>query len=172
MDSSSGALLPDADSLKSCFPPVVGEQTRVLLLGSLPGEVSLAQSQYYAHPRNQFWLLMGQVIDQPIAQMAYEEKLQCLQKAGVGLWDVIGKAQRRGSLDSALRNRQTNDVLGLAESLPHLRVIAFNGMEAFRAASQLEGRRWDMLSLPSSSPAYTLSMARKLDVWLQLRRYL
>ncbi len=82
-------------SLKHCFAPVVDSNTRLLILGSLPGEMSLAQGQYYAHKQNRFWHLMGDVIGEALPHMNYDERLQALLDHRVGLWDVIAKARRR-----------------------------------------------------------------------------
>lgn len=145
---------------------------RVLVLGSLPGDASLQAGQYYAHPRNQFWPLLQAITGQPLVELAYAERLEALQQAGVALWDVIASARRRGSLDADIRDQQANDLRELAQSLPRLRAVAFNGATAARAAGQLDGLGLDILVLPSSSPAHTLAFDRKLEVWRQLGRYL
>ena len=90
----------------------------------------------------------------------------------MALWDVIASARRRGDLDTAIRDRRANDLRELAQSLPRLRAVAFNGATAARAAGQLDGLGLDILALPSSSPAHTLAFDRKLEVWRQLGRYL
>src|SRR3954447_19874076 len=91
------------DSLKRSFAPVADSNTRVLVLGSLPGEESLARRQYYAHPRNHFWRLVGAVIGADLVPLPYEARLEALLAAGIGLWDTVGSATRRGSLDGAIR---------------------------------------------------------------------
>lgn len=160
---------------KRCFPPVVDANTRVLILGSLPGEVSLAQSQYYAHKQNQFWRLIGEVIEQDLVTMPYDQRLQTLLAHHVGLWDVVAEAKREGSLDSNIRDHAGNDLIGLIDSLPKLKAIAFNGGTAERIgmkALALHGDRHRVLRLPSSSPAYTVAYASKRDTWLQLADWL
>src|SRR5687768_16698899 len=99
--------------LKHCFPPVVDARTRLLVLGSLPGEESLARGQYYANPRNQFWRLIGAVIGADLAALAYPQRLEALLAAGVGLWDTVGSATRRGSLVGNIRLRDANDLAEL-----------------------------------------------------------
>lgn len=159
--------------LKHCFPPVVDERTQVLVLGSLPGEQSLAASQYYAHPRNQFWRLIGAVTGQEIASLPYEARLAALLRAGVGLWDTVASARRTGSLDMAIRHHQPNDLAMLADTLPRLRAIAFNGQKsASIGRALLPGGQFALLDLPSSSPAFTLSFEEKLARWLAIRRWL
>jgi hypoxanthine-DNA glycosylase len=159
--------------LKYCFAPVVNQQTRILILGSLPGEASLAAQQYYAHPRNQFWPLLSHVLDIDLVTATYLERLVLLQKHGVGLWDVLAKASREGSLDGDIRHKHYNDLVYLLQTLPILSLIAFNGQTAGKAAGQLaEHEHIPSLILPSSSPAYTLSFAQKKEKWMQLRPYL
>lgn len=143
------------------------------MLGSLPGEESLRQGRYYANPRNQFWRLMGEVIGQDLASLVYEERLARLQGAGIALWDVVASAERQGSLDGAIRNAEANDLAALGSSLPKLRAIGFNGAKAAAiGTAALPDDRPALLSLPSSSPAYTLAFEAKLQRWLALRPYL
>jgi TDG/mug DNA glycosylase family protein len=147
----------------------------VLVLGSLPGELSLARRQYYGNPRNQFWRLIGEMIGAPdLADLDYEQRLAALKAAGVGLWDVIRTASRVGSLDTAIRDHQSHQLADFAATLPALRVIAFNGGKASEIGrKQLsDGGPWALITLPSSSPAYTLAFERKREAWMTLRRYL
>lgn len=172
---NSPAFLPDvaADPRKRCFDPVVDADTRLLILGSLPGEKSLAHSQYYAHPQNKFWMLLGEVLGVDLTSLPYEARLSTLLAHGVGLWDVVAQAQRTGSLDSNIRARDDNDLVALAASLPQLDTIAFNGRTAAKLGIKVLGehaQRYRIVSLPSSSPAYTLAYAQKLQAWLALRR--
>lgn len=160
---------------KHCFAPIVDGGTRILVLGSLPGERSLAQGQYYAHSQNKFWLLMGEVLGVELAGLAYPARLALLQQHRVGLWDVVASAHRTGSLDGNIRDHAGNDVLGLAQSLPSLRAIAFNGGTAARHGLKQLGafsKRCEILQLPSSSPAYTLRYEAKRQAWLAMKDYL
>jgi double-stranded uracil-DNA glycosylase len=152
---------------------VVDEHTRVLILGSLPGNVSLARAQYYAHPRNQFWRLLAAVSGQVMPQ-SYEARLAALRALGVGLWDVVGSAERSGSLDGAIRLARSNPLGELVATLPRLDVVAFNGGRAGQMGAPALADRpgLDLLTLPSSSPAYTLAFERKLDRWRALQPYL
>ena len=157
---------------KRCFDPVVNAGTRLLILGSLPGEKSLAHSQYYAHPQNKFWLLLGEVLGMELKSLPYEERLSTLLAHGVGLWDVVAQAHRSGSLDSNIRERDDNDLVALAASLPKLDTIAFNGGTASRLGLKVLGEhagRYRIISLPSSSPAYTLAYEAKLQQWKALQ---
>jgi hypoxanthine-DNA glycosylase len=165
------------------FPPVAGPGTRVLILGSLPGVASLTAGQYYAHPRNGFWRLVGGVIGADLPALAYEARLAALERARIGLWDVVGSAARRGSLDQAIRDPELADLAGLVARLPALRAVAFNGATAARhgrtllAGTRPEGEAAgrpvpELLALPSSSPAHTMPLAEKARRWAVLGRYL
>jgi TDG/mug DNA glycosylase family protein len=146
----------------------------VLVLGSLPGRESLARQQYYAHPRNQFWRLIGAVVDADLVDLPYDDRLAALAGAGVGLWDVVGQASRVGSLDSAIRDPQPNDLAALLRDLPGLAAIGFNGGAAFKiGGSLLADSGVPLIRLPSSSPAHAaMSFATKRDAWLALRPWL
>ena len=161
------------------FAPVAGPGTRVLILGSLPGVASLSAAQYYAHPRNGFWRLVGGVIGADLPALGYEARLAAIGRAGIGLWDVVGSATRRGSLDQAIRDPELADLAGLVATLPALRAIAFNGATAARHGRKLlagirpDGRAEpELLDLPSSSPAHTMPPAEKARRWGALARHL
>ncbi|HEV3431438.1 MAG TPA: DNA-deoxyinosine glycosylase [Paraburkholderia sp.] len=159
-------------SFKRCFPPVVDARTRVLILGSLPGEASLAHQQYYAHKQNKFWHLVGEVIGVDLPTLDYEARLQALRDHRVGLWDVVAQARREGSLDGNIRDHAGNDLVALIEGLPALEAIAFNGGTAARIGERILGvhaQRFRLLMLPSSSPAYaSMNFAAKLVAWRAL----
>jgi hypoxanthine-DNA glycosylase len=154
---------------KASFPPVTDERTRILILGSLPGEESLRQQQYYAHPQNRFWELVGGAIGTDLRAIAYEERLQALLDHRIGLWDVIADAHRSGSLDSAIRAERANNLVALARSLPALAAIAFNGRKsAVTGRRQIEeiANDFKLIDLPSSSPAYAaMPFSEKLSRW-------
>ena len=158
---------------KSAFPPVVSPQTRVLILGSLPGEASLAAQRYYAHPQNQFWRLMSAVLGRDLTTFPYPDRLAVLLEAHVGLWDVVATARRPGSTDAALSDIAPNDIAALAATLPDLRAIAFNGGTALKhGLRQLGGAAPAIVALPSSSPLHTVGFDAKLPAWLELRKHL
>lgn len=163
-------------TLKRSFAPVVDDETRVLIFGSLPGEVSLAHGQYYAHRQNRFWHLIGDVIGEALPAMEYVERLETLLAHRIGLWDVVAQARREGSLDSRIRDYATNDVAALVSGLPNLAAVAFNGGTAAKIGMQAlaESRATlDLVRLPSSSPAYAaVPYAEKLKAWEVLRKWL
>lgn len=153
------------------FAPHVYPDTRLLILGSLPGVRSLAEQRYYAHPTNQFWRLLGEVIDRPLAAMDYDDRLAALRAAKVGLWDVIRTAERRSSSDGEIREVEAQDLAALVAELPDLWMIAFNGVKAAaigrRQLPGLEGV--EVVDLPSSSAANTAMLRDKMDEWKILR---
>ena len=158
---------------KSAFAPVVDDRTRVLILGSLPGEASLAAGQYYAHQRNGFWRLIGAVIGRDLALMDYPARLEALGDAGVGLWDVIASAERSGSLDAAIRSPEAADLRGLVADLPDLRAVAFNGGLAARLGGRILAEAGPaLITLPSSSPAHARPFEDKLAAWRDLAIWL
>jgi hypoxanthine-DNA glycosylase len=160
---------------KRSFPPIVDSRVRLLVLGSLPGDRSLAEQRYYAHPQNQFWRLISAAIGRDIAALPYDARLAALLEAHVGLWDVVASARRAGSTDAAIEDVEPHDVAALAAMLPDLRAIAFNGGTALRhGLRQLGGAaaRWTVVALPSSSPLHTVGLAAKLPAWEALGTHL
>ena len=152
------------------FAPVVDTETRLLILGSLPGDASLRAAQYYAHPRNAFWPLIGGVLGEDLAGQSYEKRIERLKARGVGLWDVIASAERSGSLDAAIRSPEAADLRGLIGSLPRLRAVAFNGKLAAKLGRRIIGdvAGVRLIDLPSSSPAHAIPLAGKANIWNSL----
>lgn len=160
----------------SGFDPVIGKQPRVLVLGSMPSEKSLAQQEYYGHPQNAFWRIMGDLFaagrDQPYAQ-----RLLQLQRCRIALWDVLESCERPGSLDANITGARANDFGTLFMRHATIRYVFFNGRKAedeFRrkARPQLEvsGYVPDYRALPSTSPAHaSLSYDQKLREWAAIR---
>jgi hypoxanthine-DNA glycosylase len=159
---------------KYAFPPVAGPGSRVLILGSLPGEASLAARRYYAHPQNRFWHLVGKVIGRDLAAMTYDDRLEALGSAGIALWDTVASAHRQGSLDSAIREPEHAPLADLVGTLPQLRAVAFNGRtSAAIGRPQLAGSELALIDLPSSSPAYAaMPLAQKEALWARLADFL
>jgi len=160
---------------KHSFPPVVDPEIRLLVLGSLPGERSLAERRYYAHPQNQFWRLISPAAGCDLTALPYEERLSALLAAHIGLWDVVASATRTGSSDATIRDIEGHDIAALAATLPHLRAIAFNGGTAMRQGLRQMGpaaERYTIVALPSSSPLHTVGLAAKLPAWEALGVYL
>ncbi|MBQ0960756.1 DNA-deoxyinosine glycosylase [Ideonella sp. 4Y11] len=150
------------------LPPVVSPATRFLLLGSFPGAASLRAGQYYAHPRNQFWPLVGALLGEDLVALDYAQRLERLRQRGLGLWDVYAACEREGSLDSAIRQPQPNDLAALVAGLPRLRGIAHNGGESARAMRVTRALGLPVFRLPSTSPANaSWSFERKRAAWAE-----
>jgi hypoxanthine-DNA glycosylase len=153
-------------TLKSSFPPVVAPDARVLILGSLPGERSLAERRYYAHPQNQFWQLLAPVVGSDLPALDYDARLAALQTATIALWDVVATARRTGSTDATIHDASANDLAALLDRLPALRAVAFNGGKALAMGQPLlAGRNLAVIALPSSSPLHTIGRAAKQPAW-------
>jgi hypoxanthine-DNA glycosylase len=157
----------------SGLAPVLPQTCTLLLLGSLPGRASLAAGRYYGHPRNQFWALMEGVIGESLVALDYDARLVRLGARGIGLWDVIGSARRASSLDGDIREAVTNPLRPMVEGLPHLRGIGCNGALSARVAMRaLIDTDVPIVSLPSSSPAYTLPRPAKAEAWRALEAFI
>jgi TDG/mug DNA glycosylase family protein len=166
------------------FPALAGPDAKILILGSMPGIASLRAGQYYAHPRNAFWPILGALLGESEAwsQLPYAQRTERLLDAGIAVWDVLAYCVREGSLDSAIQRDSeiANDLAGFVTTHPQLRAIALNGRAAeaaFRrhAACELAQRRSDLaiLALPSTSPAHAArSFADKLEHWSALLPWL
>ena len=168
-------VITTAAPLSHGLPALWRSDARILILGSLPGVASIRAAQYYAHPRNQFWPLMQQLFGIEATQ-PYPTRLQALQQAQVALWDLIAAAERRGSLDSAIKpaSIQCNDFAQLLRQLPQLRAVWLNGGTAAKSWHKLVKNglqlspRVQVFALPSTSPAHAaLCFQHKLQAWQQ-----
>ena len=151
---------------KASMAPVGAADARLLLLGSLPGDASLAAQRYYAHPTNQFWRLRGVALGEELALLDYDSRLMRLAARGVALWDVIERAERPGSLDGAIRQVSANPLADYAMTHPQLAGIGFNGQVATRLGRRALGATaLSLIDLPSSSAAFTMAFADKAVRW-------
>ncbi len=154
------------------FPPVADDRARVLILGSMPGVLSLAENQYYAHPRNLFWPIMDSLFGAG-RDVAYEQRLRLLQDHRIALWDVLHSCQRDGSLDSDIQCEVANNFATFFNTYPQITHVFFNGGKAessFRKHARDVGQGLVMTRLPSTSPAHaSLSFDKKLEAWSQIR---
>jgi double-stranded uracil-DNA glycosylase len=163
------------------LPAQIRDDCRVLVLGSMPGAMSLQHGRYYAHPRNRLWPLLG-ALCRFDPQLDYQARLQTLQACGVGLWDVIGQCRRSGSLDAAIvrGSEVPNPLPARIAQLPQLRAIACNGVAATQAFARFVQPRLApratplaVLALPSTSPANAaFSLARLQQAWAPLQAWL
>ena len=174
MEWSRRSLLRNDRRAQDRPPAVARSDARLFLLGSLPGDASLAARHYYAHPTNQFWRLLGSAIGEELQPLSYEQRLRRLAQRRIGLWDVIASAARRGSLDQAIREAEHNRIEHLLHEFPELRAIAFNGSTAGAAGRKLIGEppaEVRLVDLPSSSAASTRPFAEKAAAWAVLREF-
>lgn len=154
------------------FPPIERADARILILGSMPGEASLRAGQYYAHPQNLFWRIMGELLGTDPAS-PYKQRIQALKSARIALWDVLRSCRRKGSLDSDIDGESLvpNDFAAFFQSHPQITRVFFNGAKAEECYRRhvlpgIEGGSIEYLRLPSTSPANaSISYERKLDAW-------
>ncbi|AFH66147.1 DNA-deoxyinosine glycosylase [Paenibacillus caseinilyticus] len=164
----------EAGEKRTGLPPVVDSRSRLLLLGSMPGEASLRAQMYYGHPRNAFWPLLYGLLDGGEPSPVYAERLQFALSRGVALWDVLRECERKGSLDAAIRKAEANDFRAFFAAYPGITHVFFNGSAAAQyfhrqAAPQVEGLPLSFSTLPSSSPARAISLEAKLEGWQPVR---
>ena len=161
-----------------CFPPIARRDAHTLILGSLPGQRSLQMQQYYAHPQNAFWKLVGTIFEtEPTAP--YLRRVQVLQKNRVALWDVLAAAERPGSLDSSIVHASAlaNDFAKFFRAHPRIRRVFFNGGKAEQMYRRCVlpglGEEFAYIryeGLPSTSPAHAgMTFAKKLDRWSRIK---
>jgi hypoxanthine-DNA glycosylase len=160
---------------KHSFPPLIEVSSRVLIVGTLPGDESLRQQQYYAHPRNQFWRILTEVYHVPFPETYADRKALVLQQR-LALWDVVQHGERVDSLDNNIRNATPNNFQWLFTTYSNLRAIVFNGRKAhdlferkvLKQRSLADPDHWHRLLLPSTSPAATLPLAEKIRQWSRI----
>ncbi len=154
------------------FPPISDQHARILILGSIPGTASLQARQYYAHPRNQFWPILAELLSfEPNA--SYPDKTQALINAGIALWDVVQSCHRPGSLDANIDKHSVtaNDFVRFFQTHPKIGAVFFNGATAEQTFRRLVLPTLDVshlgfYRLPSTSPAHAgLNFQQKLEDW-------
>lgn len=156
------------------FPPVIDQRARVLVLGSMPGRVSLLEGQYYAMPRNAFWRIMGDLFGAG-PELPYEDRLEALGRNRIALWDVLESCYRPGSLDSSIdsSSARPNDFENFIARYPEIRHLFFNGRKAEDIFMRAVFPRFEQKfpgkfyrALPSTSPAHAaMTYAEKLNQW-------
>ena len=154
------------------FPPIADAWATRLILGSMPGAASLAASQYYAHPQNAFWRIIGELLGFAL-DARYADRVQALRSAGIAVWDVLQCCERTGSLDSAIlrRSEVANDFETFRQQHPGVRTVVFNGATAEAAFRRhcralLDDPQLTFVRLPSTSPAHaSLRFDAKLTAW-------
>lgn len=150
------------------LPPIIDTEVETLVLGSSPSPASLAAQHYYAHRKNQFWRVLAEILGEPLVDMTYADKQRCLLCHHIGVWDVYRQCLREGALDSAIQAAEANDFSRLQAEAPRLRRVGFNGKTSARFERFFTERGYETRVLPSTSPAYTLAFARKVEQWRTL----
>lgn len=160
------------------FDPVLPENPNILILGSMPSKLSLEKQQYYGNPRNHFWPILFELFQQK-ALTNYVDKIQFVKQHGIALWDTIGSCYREGSLDINIVKEEPNDIIGLLEKHPTIKLIACNGTKSFHTFKKnikIDPELGiDHIKLPSTSPIpgkYTKTFAEKVDAWAEILMYL
>ncbi len=155
--------------LKS-FPPIVDKQSRVLILGTMPGPMALKKQEYYGFTGNHFWKIIFHLFDVK-EPLTYPEKKQLLKEKGIALWDVFKSCERKGALDSAIQCAQYNDISGLLKKYPNIQTVFLNSRTAEKVFLRhfAESVKIPFYYLPSTSPAHvSLSFSKKLNAWSKI----
>jgi hypoxanthine-DNA glycosylase len=149
------------------FPYFINSKTEILILGTMPGVMSLAKQEYYANPRNHFWKILYTLFEALPIPENFEEKIQFLELNKIGLWDVLENCERKGSLDIHIKNQNENDFEALLNEFPSITKIVFNGKQShaffYKRFGKIEGITYFVM--PSTSPANTMTFDNKLKIW-------
>ncbi|WP_419870440.1 DNA-deoxyinosine glycosylase [Chryseobacterium sp. CT-SW4] len=153
----------------SSFPPLVDHTSEILILGSIPGVKSLEMQQYYAHPQNKFWRIILELLNEEFTD-TYSERIEILKKHHIALWDVIDSCERKGSLDSEIRNEEANRIAELLEEYPHIKAIFCNGGKSYKNLQKILGKNHTIpvFLMPSTSPLHTIPWEKKLEDWKKI----
>jgi hypoxanthine-DNA glycosylase len=146
------------------FAPIVDEKTEILILGSFPSIASLEKQQYYGHPQNHFWKIVGAILNEPLYNLPYEKRTSILLKHNIGIWDVYQQCVREGSLDVNIRRGKLNDFSKIADQCPCLKKIIFNGATAGKFEKHVPFTVEKHIA-PSTSPANTMKCEEKVALW-------
>lgn len=157
----------------SSFPPIVFNDSKILILGSVPGVKSLEMQEYYAHPQNKFWKILFEIFNENFSAN-YPEKLEFLKRNKIAVWDVIDSCEREGSLDTKIKNEEQNDVLQLLKDYPNIKAVFCNGGKSYKNLQKIVGKNFPIpiYLLPSTSPLHTISLVRKLESWSKIENFL
>ena len=158
----------------SSFPPIIDKESKILILGSIPGVKSLEMQQYYAHPQNKFWKIIFELFNEKFTT-DYKERIEILEKHHIALWDVIDTCERKGSLDSEIRNEEANKIGELLHNYPNIKAIFCNGQKSHKNLLKILPKNFHLpiIVLPSTSPAHaSLRYEEKLKSWKMVLNYL
>lgn len=157
----------------SSFPPLIDHESQILILGSIPGVKSLEKQQYYAHPQNKFWKLIFELFSEKFTE-DYQERTNMLKRNHIAVWDVIDSCERKGSLDSEIKNEEANQIAELLEQYPNVKAIFCNGGKSYKNLQKILGKSFKIpiFLLPSTSPLHTISFDKKLEEWKVVLGYI
>ena len=158
----------------SSFPPIINKDSEILILGSIPGVKSLEMQQYYAYPQNKFWKIICEIFNEEFTTN-YQQRIEILEKHHIALWDVIDTCERKGSLDSEIRNEEANKIEELLQNFPNIKAIFCNGQKSYKNLQKILGKKFRMpiIVLPSTSPAYAgLKYEEKLLSWQEIQNHI
>ena len=158
----------------SSFPPIANKDSKILILGSIPGVKSLEMQQYYAHPQNKFWKIICEIFNEEFTTN-YQQRIEILEKHHIALWDVIDTCERKGSLDSEIRNEEANKIEELLQNFPNIKAIFCNGQKSHKNLQKILGKKFRLpiIVLPSTSPAYAgLKYEEKLLSWQEIQNHI
>ncbi len=157
----------------SSFPPIIDNNSKILILGSIPGVKSLEKQQYYAHPQNKFWKIIFELFHEDFTD-DYEKRMNVLKKSHIALWDVIDSCERKGSLDSEIKNEEANQIEELLEQYPNIIAIFCNGGKSYKNLQKVLGKNFGIpiFLMPSTSPLHTVSFEKKLEDWKAILNFL
>lgn len=152
------------------FKPSIDANSKVLILGSMPGVKSLEEQQYYAHPQNRFWKVLGRICNTDnLQELSYSQKLTILLQNNIALWDTIKSCKREGSLDSDIQNENPNDIKNLLKKYPNIETICMNGNKSYSAFKKYFPdllQKYNCYKMPSTSPANArYSLDRLVQEW-------
>ncbi|MBF6608021.1 MAG: DNA-deoxyinosine glycosylase [Flavobacterium sp.] len=159
--------------MKIALPPIIDAGRVILILGTMPGEKSIASQQYYANRGNQFWRLLFAVFDEPFS-VNYDERLKFLQRNRIGLWNVLEKCNREGSSDNKIKNEHPNDLPSFFERWPNITHVYFESMAAAKFYAKYFEKSESMTYnvLPSTSGQYAVkNFEQKLAEWKTLQNH-
>ena len=157
----------------SSFPPIIDKTSKILILGSIPGTKSLEKQENYGHPQNKFWKIIFDLFNEEFTEN-YTDKIDVLIRNHIALWDVLDSCERKGSLDSEIKNEEANPIMELLEKHEKISAIFCNGGKSFKTLRQILGKKFriPIILLPSTSPLHTISFAEKLEKWKIIKNYL
>ena len=157
----------------SSFPPIISNDAKIFILGSVPGVKSLEMQEYYAHPQNKFWKIIFELFNENFSE-DYLEKIKILKKNKIAVWDVIDSCERVGSLDTTIKNEESNDILQLLKKYQNIKTIFCNGGKSYQNLQKIVGKNFEIpiYLLPSTSPLHTISFEKKLESWKIIKTFL